>query len=1372
MTSYQSSNRIDPVTGTDRSYHTEEFEPDPVRSPTLVASPASFASGEASHLCESDKSFSETFTSTTTTTCSTIIRETKDIKPVPHPMILKTAASDAVAASPPSTPLPTIVEALHSRPPGQAPLPPSNGRNWLSTLLPSNSIVSRFFVDTLHLDEWNQDASVIMAAVFSSWLLTRMGGGFLGCFIIGGFLATYYKRAIRRMRRDARDDLERELTEARALEGVETADWLNHFVQRFWLIYEPILSAQTIVIADAILIESTPAFLDSIRLSTFTLGNRPFRIKNIKTYPRTEPNVVCMDWTISFNPNDTLDLTQAELKKRTRPKIVLTIRVGKGMIGAEMPVLLEDLEFSGKVRLTFKLFNEFPHIKTVQASFLEKPQFDYALKPVGGEKFGFDINNIPGLQTFLQDQVHATLGPMMYAPNVYTLDVAGMMEGTTDTYSANGVLAITVHSASNLKEVDLLGTMDPYITFHLGNVRNPELGRTSAHEDTTDPRWNETHFVLLNKLAGTLYLQVMDRNSGRKDTVVGVAHVSLQEVADADNKHAENLKLIVLRSGKPAGQVKCDMRYLEVSKPTKVDGIIVPPPDSNSGILQLVVHECRDLGDSDTNAYAIVKVDGQEKRRTKVFKRSGNPHWNKMVEIFVDDRATAELEVTIVDSKEFSDDEVIGTWRIGLYDLLFFRRDIEWWHLKSGRGKLHMTSVWKPVARNAVSGNRSPTSPTGATFLEGYMPPIGVVRIQIYGARGLKNVEALTGGKSDPYVRVLSGMQVRGQTERRDDDLDPDWDDAILYIPVHSIRDTLTFEIMDFNSIASDESLGVYDFAIKQIVERCPVVSPSEATLTAPKAMYYHRARDPVDMWVDIHSPEQRIAGADDDAAAAASAKGGQGRLHFAASFIPPMDLPKDEQGHVVFADIDLHGERVNYKEESGSTSSKKVDLLSYESGILCVTVHEANLKTRSKAAIDVFVDSNDSQYSTSELKGGRLVFNETGDAFVKELDFSRLTVRARPARDCDKDDVTLGYYNLPAREIVRNIMEKGPGVQQEYRLVDGEGSTVRLSFDYIPVVGFVLDPAESLENQGNLTVTAISAANVPAVDRSGTSDPYLRFYVGDHKVHKTQVYKKQLNPVFHDESFTVPIPNRVGLKLMVEMYDWDQIGKDRLLCRCQVAFGSDELESFAARNMTVAMEKEGNAENAKETTIKLRLLWQPQLLARKKTSTTLLLSQTTRIFTSAPGALFDVGKTAIKRIGTSGSIELPNASSPHHEPVTFQVTLVEAKGLKAMDRGGTSDPYVRFSINNMTVYKSKTIKKTVQPEWNETFTAKITNDITKPAKMRVHVVDWNAISDDDIGDCSFNMWELLKPGETAYDGWISLRPEGRGEVHLRVELV
>lgn len=32
--------------------------------------------------------------------------------------------------------------------------------------------------------------------------------------------------------------------------------------------------------------------------------------------------------------------------------------------------------------------------QTVEMSFLEKPAFDYVLKPIGGETFGFDIGNV------------------------------------------------------------------------------------------------------------------------------------------------------------------------------------------------------------------------------------------------------------------------------------------------------------------------------------------------------------------------------------------------------------------------------------------------------------------------------------------------------------------------------------------------------------------------------------------------------------------------------------------------------------------------------------------------------------------------------------------------------------------------------------------------------------------------------------------------------------------------------------------------------------------------------------------------------------------------------------------------------------------
>ena len=101
-----------------------------------------------------------------------------------------------------------------------------------------------------------------------------------------------------------------------------------------------------------------------------------------------------MDWAISFTPNDISDMTPRQLTNKSNPKILLSVRVGKGLATADMPILLEDLSFSGKMRIRMKLMTNFPHVQVVDLMFLEPPVFDYSLKPIGGDHFGFDIGNV------------------------------------------------------------------------------------------------------------------------------------------------------------------------------------------------------------------------------------------------------------------------------------------------------------------------------------------------------------------------------------------------------------------------------------------------------------------------------------------------------------------------------------------------------------------------------------------------------------------------------------------------------------------------------------------------------------------------------------------------------------------------------------------------------------------------------------------------------------------------------------------------------------------------------------------------------------------------------------------------------------------
>ena len=49
---------------------------------------------------------------------------------------------------------------------------------------------------------------------------------------------------------------------------------------------------------------------------------------------------------------------------------------------------------------------------------------------------------------------------------------------------------------------------------------------------------------------------------------------------------------------------------------------------------------------------------------------------------------------------------------------------------------------------------------------------------------------------------------------------------------------------------------------------------------------------------------------------------------------------------------------------------------------------------------------------------------------------------------------------------------------------------------------------------------------------------------------------------------------------------------------------------------------------------------------------------------------------------------------------------VIDGKNLAAMDKSGTSDPYVTLKTTfNKQSFKTKVIKKTLEPKWTETFT-------------------------------------------------------------------
>lgn len=437
-----------------------------------------------------------------------------------------------------------------------------------------------------------------------------------------------------------------------------------------------------------------------------------------------------------------------------------------------------------------------------------RPTFDYALKPVGGETFGIDIGFLPGLNSFIQEQIHGNLGPMFYSPNVFTVEVASMLAGAPiDT--AIGVLAVTIHRARGLKNPDKFsGTPDPYTSLSIN--QRTELARTKTISENADPKWNETHYLIISNLNDSLSLQVFDFNDLRKDKELGVAAFPLERLRE--DPEQEGIELPVLSNGKNRGQISFDVRFFPVLEgATLDDGTKQPPPESNSGIVRFTVSQCKDLDASKSligqlTPYATMLFNGKVIHKTKPVKRNNSPTWEESHELLVTNRNHCKLGVVIKDERGFADDPVLGKYQITLKDFLdSVEKGNEWFNLVGSKsGRIKMRAQWKPVALKGVLGGSG-----------GYVTPIGVMRLHFQSAKELRNLESI--GKSDPYVRVMLNGYMKARTVTFENDLNPEWDE-VLYVPVHSAKEKLMLEVMDQENMGKDRSLGAIELDLKEFI--------------------------------------------------------------------------------------------------------------------------------------------------------------------------------------------------------------------------------------------------------------------------------------------------------------------------------------------------------------------------------------------------------------------------------------------------------------------------------------------------------------------------------------------------------------------------
>ncbi|XP_028916741.1 synaptotagmin-7 isoform X6 [Ornithorhynchus anatinus] len=235
---------------------------------------------------------------------------------------------------------------------------------------------------------------------------------------------------------------------------------------------------------------------------------------------------------------------------------------------------------------------------------------------------------------------------------------------------------------------------------------------------------------------------------------------------------------------------------------------------------------------------------------------------------------------------------------------------------------------------------------------------------------------------------------------------------------------------------------------------------------------------------------------------------------------------------------------------------------------------------------------------------------------------------------------------------------------------------------------------------ESTLTVKIMKAQELPAKDFSGTSDPFVKIYLLPDKKHKleTKVKRKNLNPHWNEtflfEGF--PYEKVVQRVLYLQVLDYDRFSRNDPIGEVSIPLNKVDLTQ-------------------------MQTFWKEL-------------------------------KPCSDGSGSRGELLLSLCYNPSTNSII--VNIIKARNLKAMDIGGTSDPYVKVWLmyKDKRVEKKKTVtmKRNLNPIFNESFIFDIPTEKLRETTIIITVMDKDKLSRNDVIGKIYLSWKS-GPGEVKH---------------------